>query len=106
MATPHTAATWTFLSNHGHVLVCIHQDPDARIRDIAEQVGITERAAQGLVSDLVEEGYLVKERVGRRNRYAVVADAPLRHALEDDHTIGDLLRLVSGTKNRESRKSK
>ena len=104
MAAPHTPATWTFLSNHAHVLVCIHGDPEARIRDIAEQVGITERAAQGLVSDLVEEGYLVKERVGRRNRYSINPDARLRHPLEDDHTIGELLRLVS-KKNPKSRNS-
>lgn len=103
MAAPHTPATWTFLSNHAHVLVCIHGDPEARIRDIAEQVGITERAAQGLVSDLVEEGYLVRERVGRRNRYSINPEARLRHPLEDDHTVGELLRLVS-KRNTKSRK--
>ena len=106
MAAPDAPATWTFLSNHAHVLVCIHGDPDARIRDIAQQVGVTERAAQGLVSDLVDEGYLVRERVGRRNRYAINADERLRHPLEDEHTIGELLRLVSGPKKPESRKIK
>lgn len=95
MATSDAPAGWTFLSNHAHVLVCIHRDPEARLRDIAERVGITERAAQGLVSDLVEEGYLVKERVGRRNRYAIDGRARLRHPLEDDHTIGELLELLS-----------
>jgi predicted transcriptional regulator len=94
MASSEPAATWTFLSNHAHVLVCVHRDPEARMRDIAASVGITERAAQGLVSDLVEEGYLVKERVGRRNRYSVNGDARLRHPLEEDHTIGELLDLL------------
>ena len=100
MAEPHTPATWTFLSNHAHVLVCVHGDPEARLRDIAEQVGITERAAQGLVSDLVEEGYLIRVKVGRRNRYSINPDARLRHPLEDDHTIGELLRLVSTPKSK------
>ena len=94
MASSEPAATWTFLSNHAHVLVCVHRDPEARIRDIAASVGITERAAQGLVSDLVEEGYLVRERIGRRNRYSVNGDARLRHPLEEDHTIGELLDLL------------
>ena len=93
-------ASWTFLSNHAHVLVCVHKDPESRLRDIADQVGVTERAAQGLVSDLVAEGYLVKERVGRRNRYAVNPDARLRHPLEYPHTIGDLLQLVAPKKKR------
>lgn len=82
---------WTFLTNHGHVLVCIAEDPDVRGRDIATRVGITERAAQAIVSDLVAEGYVTRTKVGRRNRYAVNPDAPLRHPLEHDHTIGELL---------------
>jgi hypothetical protein len=83
--------TWTFLTNHAHVLVCIAEDPDIRGRDIAARVGITERAAQAIVADLVTEGYVTRTRVGRRNRYEVRPDAPLRHPLEHDHTVGELL---------------
>lgn len=88
------ARTWTFLTNHAHVLVCIAEDADIRGRDIAARVGITERAAQAIVSDLAEEGYVTRTKVGRRNRYTVNADAPLRHPLEHDHTIGDLLETL------------
>lgn len=86
---------WTFLTNHTHVLLCIHQDPDVRLRDIATRVGITERAAQSIVADLEQEGYLQRERVGRRNRYELRPDVPLRHPLEAHHTVGELLRLLS-----------
>jgi predicted ArsR family transcriptional regulator len=82
---------WTFLTNHAHVLVCIAEEPDARGRDIAAKVGITERAAQAIVADLVAEGYVTRTREGRRNHYEIVPDAPLRHPLEHDHTIGELL---------------
>ncbi len=82
---------WTFLSNHGHVLVCIALDNDVLLREIAATVGITERAAQGIVADLEEGGYVTKERVGRRNRYRVHLDLPLRHPNEAAHTVGDLL---------------
>ena len=85
---------WTFLTNHGHVLVAIAAEPDIRGRDIAERVGITERAAQAIVADLVEGGYVSRTREGRRNRYQIIPDAPLRHPLEDDHTIGDLLETL------------
>ncbi len=82
---------WTLLSNHGHVVVCIATDPDLRMRDIAARVGITERAAQGIVADLAEAGYVTKEKVGRRNRYRVHLDRSLRHPNESDHTLGELL---------------
>jgi hypothetical protein len=85
------ARGWTFLTNHAHVLVCIAEEPDVRGRDIAARVGITERAAQSIVSDLVADGYVTRSREGRRNRYEVNPDAPLRHPLEQDHTIGELL---------------
>jgi len=88
--------TWTFLTNHGHVLVCIASDPGIRGRDIAARVGITERAAQAIVADLVAEGYVVRTRVGRRNHYEINADRPLRHPVEQPHRIGELLELVSG----------
>jgi predicted transcriptional regulator len=89
------ARDWTFLSNHGHVLVCLAKDPHARTRDVAEAVGITERAVQQIVSDLVEQGYLLKERVGRRNHYTVVRRAHFRHDLESELTLGEFLDLVS-----------
>ncbi len=83
--------SWTFLTNHGHVLVCISEEPDIRARDIATKVGITERAAQSIIADLVTEGYVTRTREGRRNRYEVHAETPLRHPLEHDHTVGELL---------------
>ncbi|MFC5176137.1 helix-turn-helix transcriptional regulator [Nocardioides taihuensis] len=86
---------WTFLSNHGHVLVCLHKDPNARTRDVAAAVGITERAVQLIVRDLVEQGYLLKEKVGRRNQYGVVRNAHFRHDLEADVRVGEFLDLVS-----------
>ncbi len=85
---------WTFLSNHAHVLVCLALDPDARLRDVALSVGITERAVQKIVSDLEEAGVIVRERTGRRNSYRLDLDAPLRHALESHKTVGALLSLV------------
>jgi len=86
-----TRANWTFLSNHGHVLICIAEDPDIRGRDIAARVGITERSAQGIVADLVEAGYVSRDRVGRRNQYQINLDLPLRHPVENEHSIGELL---------------
>ncbi len=85
---------WTFLSNHGHVLVSLCADPEARMRDIAERVGITERAVQMIVGDLEEAGYVVRERVGRRNRYTVVLQGHFRHPLEEHVQVGDFLGLV------------
>lgn len=82
---------WTFLTNHGHVIVYLTGSPDARIRDVADGVGITERAAQGILRDLVEAGYVTATRVGRRNTYRINASLPLRHPREADHTVGELL---------------
>jgi predicted transcriptional regulator len=87
---------WTFLSNHGHVLVCLARDPDARTRDVAAAVGITERAVQHIVRDLVTEKYVEKEKVGRRNRYQVVRSAHFRHALEAEVSLGSFVDLVLG----------
>lgn len=89
-----SAPTWTFLSNHGHVLVCLARDPDARLRDVAAQVGITERAVQQIVNDLVAEGYLEKHKVGRRNHYRLQPEGRFRHPLEAGLTIGDFVDLV------------
>lgn len=88
-------ATWTFLTNHGHVLVCIANNPEVRIREIAALVGIRERAAQGIITDLVEGGYITRTKVGRRNHYAVNPQLPLRHPLERDHEVGELLQAVA-----------
>ncbi len=86
---------WTFLTNHAHVLLVVAADPQARLRDIAERVGITERATQLIVSDLAHEGYLVKERVGRRNRYTLVVGLPLRHVAESGHSVDELVKIFS-----------
>lgn len=86
---------WTFLSNHGHVLLCLAADPEARIRDVAERVGITERAVHRIVDDLEEGGYVTRQREGRRNRYLVHTRQPLRHPIEAHHTIASLLSLVA-----------
>jgi DNA-binding transcriptional ArsR family regulator len=87
-------ASWTFLTNHSHVLICLGREPDLRLRDVAERVGITERAVQRIVADLEEAGILTRMRDGRRNRYEVHAEKPLRHAVESHRTVGDLLRLA------------
>jgi len=88
------ARNWTFLSNHGHVLVCLAQNPDARLRDVAQSVGITERAVQKIVSDLEEAGVVEREREGRRNRYRLHTERPLRHPIESHRTVGALLAMV------------
>jgi DNA-binding MarR family transcriptional regulator len=84
---------WTFLTNHGHVLIAIAADPEARVRDIAERVGITERSVQGILDDLERGGYLERERVGRRNRYLLRKGGHFRHPAEQGHAIDELLRL-------------
>ena len=90
MSSPESKS-WHFLTNHAQVLLCIERDPEARLRDIAETVGITERAAQRIVSDLVEAGYVTREREGRRNRYALDRSRRMRHPSQFSHGIGELL---------------
>ena len=95
---------WTFLTNHLHVLACIDRDPAIRLRDVAVLVGITERAAQSMVADLAQEGYITRVRVGRRNHYEIHRGAPLRHSLERGVTIGAVLdslrrRYANGSAN-------
>ena len=85
--------SWTFLTNHAHVLICLAIDPDARMRDVAAKVGITERAVQRIVADLEEAGYLEREREGRRNSYRVRLALPLRHPIEAHRTVAALSRL-------------
>ena len=88
-------ASWTFLTNHTHVLLCLYRSPDQRLRDVALAVGITERMVQRIVAELAEAGYQQIEKEGRRNRYAVAADLRLRHPLEMHHSIGELLDVIS-----------
>jgi len=92
---PIDAGTWTFLTNHSHVLICLARDPRLRLRDLAEQVGITERAVQGIVNDLEAAGCLTRHREGRRNRYDIVTDRPMRHRVERQHLVGDLLSAMA-----------
>ena len=87
-----SGVTWTFLSNHAHVLLCIVRDPEVRMSDIARQVDIGERAVHRIVGELVEGGYLTRRKVGRRNVYDVDLDRPLRHPLESDHSIGSIMQ--------------
>lgn len=88
------AAEWTFLTNHGHVLLAIADEPTLRLREIAEIVGVTERTAVGIVSDLEQAGYIKREKVGRRNHYSLDPSRPLRHPSEAHHQIGELLDAV------------
>lgn len=89
--------SWTFFSNYAHVLVCLADDPSARLRDVADRVGITERAVQRIVSQLENATVLAKEREGRRNHYRIDMDCPLRHPLESHKTVGSLLKMVHDT---------
>lgn len=87
--------TWTFLTNHAHVLVWISTHPESRVRDIAASVGITERAAQSILRDLEQDGYVSKTRIGRRNSYTIHPELPFRHPIEAGHAVGDLLRMFN-----------
>ncbi len=98
MPTPSIAlppASWTFLTNHAHVLICLVQRPEGTLREVAVQVGITERAVQRIVRDLEDAGILLRERTGRRNRYTVSGSHPLRHPLEAHRSVQDLLDLLA-----------
>ncbi len=86
--------SWTFLTNHSHVLICLSRDPLMRLRDIAVQVGITERAVQRIVADLEAGEVITRIREGRRNRYEVHPDRPLRHPIEAHCTVADLMQVV------------
>ncbi|HLL68933.1 MAG TPA: helix-turn-helix domain-containing protein [Micromonosporaceae bacterium] len=87
------ARSWTFLTNHAHVLLVIARQPKVRLRDVADMVGVTERAAQAIVADLEAAGYLERTRVGRRNEYTVKPTGRFRHPAESDREIGDLIAL-------------
>ncbi|MCA9580281.1 MAG: helix-turn-helix domain-containing protein [Myxococcales bacterium] len=85
---------WTFLTNHAHVLLCLAREPEGLLRDVAVEVGITERAVQRIVRDLEAEGYLHRKKEGRRNHYVMAEPKPLRHPIEAHRTTGDLLALI------------
>lgn len=85
---------WTFLTNHSHVLICLWREPEARLRDVADRVGITERAVQAIVADLEEGRVLTRTREGRRNRYQIHVDVPLRHPVESNRTVAALLKMA------------
>ncbi len=87
---------WTFLSNHANVLLCIAQEPEVRLREVAERVGITQRAVQRIVTDLEKGGYLTRSREGRRNRYQLHADRPFRHPVVAHREVSLLLDLILG----------
>lgn len=95
MVGAHAPHEWKFLTNHGLALLCIAGDPGVRLRDIADQLGITERAAHRIVSGLVDSGYVKRERIGRRNLYELQADLSVR-ALERDVQLNDLIDVVRG----------
>ena len=90
-------ASWSFLTNHARVLLRVADDPDARLRDIAVALGITERSAYSIVTDLTTAGYIVKQKDGRRNRYQVQAHLPLPEPTSRERTIGEILTLLAGT---------
>ena len=90
-----STGTWTFLTNHAHVLLYVARSPNARARDIASEVGITERAAQRILADLIENGYLHRTKEGRRNRYSVNPKGHLRHPIFRNFQIGPLLEILN-----------
>jgi predicted DNA-binding transcriptional regulator YafY len=90
-------ANWTFLTNHARVLPCIAHDPGVRLRDIAASLGITERSAYGIVTDLAEAGYVIKQKNGRRNHYQIQAHLPLPEPTSRERTVGEVLALLAGT---------
>jgi predicted transcriptional regulator len=89
--------SWSFFTNHARALLCIAHDPGARLRDIAAMVGVTERSAHDIVSDLVDAGYVVKDKAGRRNRYRIQEHLPLRDPISRERTIGEMLGLLVGS---------
>jgi DNA-binding IclR family transcriptional regulator len=94
MSSPVEPKTWTFLTNHAQVLLCLAETPDIRLREVAEHVGITERATQRILSELVDAGYVKTERVGRRNRYTVDREHAMRHSAQLGYEIGALLEAL------------
>lgn len=104
MAKLPVTSKWTFLTNHGHVLLCLAQASGLRLRDVADQVGVTERAVQRIVADLEDGGYLRRRRIGRQNVYEIDAEQPLRHPVEAHHSVGALIALSAGEAPRATRR--
>ncbi len=94
-SAPETGGKWTFLTNHAHVLIMLSQQPEIVLRQVAAEIGITERAVQRIIADLEDAGYVERQRVGRQNHYRIIARLPLRHSIEAHRTIGDLLALIA-----------
>ena len=90
-------ANWSFLTSHARVLMCIARDPGARLRGIAASLGVTERSARGIVAELAEAGYVVKQKDGRRNRYQIQAHLPVPEPASRDRTVGEVLALLADT---------
>jgi DNA-binding MarR family transcriptional regulator len=97
MSSHEDSKPWRFVTNHTQVLLCIARNGDARLRDVAEKVGITERAAQRIVADLVEAGFVERKRIGRRNHYSIDRSAKMRHPAQVNQEIGELLDLLGST---------
>lgn len=93
-ATNEADSNWTFLSNHGHVLLCIARDSNVRVREIAQAVGITERAVQRILGELEAAQVIKRTRQGRRTQYEINQSLPLRHPIEAQHSVGELMRLI------------
>jgi hypothetical protein len=98
-------AAWSFLTNHARALVFIAQNPETRLRDLASALDVTERTAYGVVADLAEAGYVVKEKDGRRNRYHVQEQLPLRDSIGRERTIGDVLGALVDVRRHRGRPS-
>jgi predicted ArsR family transcriptional regulator len=95
MSSPEQTKSWTFLTNHAQVLLCLAETHDIRLRDVAERIGITERATQRILADLVEAGYVKTVRVGRRNHYTVDRDRAMRHTAQIGYEVDVLLKALS-----------
>jgi DNA-binding transcriptional ArsR family regulator len=93
--------SWSFLTNHARVLLCLAHDPGARLRDIAASLGITDRSVYGIVTDLTAAGYVVKHRDGRRNRYQIQVHLPLPEPASKEPAIGEVLALLMGSRARQ-----
>lgn len=91
-----TSTSWTFLTNHGHMLLALARDPEARVRDLADEVGVSDRAALTIIQDLVDAGYVTRARVGRRNTYTVSRGRPFRHPATASHDVDELIAIFAG----------
>jgi predicted transcriptional regulator len=89
---------WTFLTNHGHVLIILSRNPGIRISELADEIGISERQVSNILKDLHDSGYVAKQRQGRRNNYEISPNAPLRHHSNQDHTVKELIEILGEKK--------